>query len=168
MTNYTLWLIPENELREELEEIIARYAKKYHSPVFIPHITLYSGVLSTNEVVTEKLRNVAKNIHPFKLELGNVAFSTTYFQSVLVRVKTTAKLLNTHLAIKKAFDIQEQHVYMPHMSLVYGDFDMETREKIASEIKIKNRQFMGKKIAVVNGDSDDPADWVLVDQIPFA
>lgn len=56
-------------------------------------------------------------------------------------------------------------MYMPHASLVYGDLDMETREKICSEIQLKETEFMANKIVIVRADTSNPDDWDVVNKI---
>lgn len=167
MKKFSFWIILENNLYQEIEEVVAKYSKEYNSPVFVPHMTLHNPVVSTDEEVVRKVKQVVRKIKPFEIEVGDVEFSTTYFQCVFVRMKTSADLLNAHLSLKDALGVKEEHVFMPHGSLVYGNFDMETREKIANEIKLKGIKFMANKITIVRADSSDPKDWDVVEQVPL-
>jgi len=165
MKKFGFWIIPENNFYQELEKVIQKYGKKYNSPIFTPHMSLHGVVESTDKRVVEIVEKAANKIKPFKIEVGNVEFSTTYFQCVFVRTKTNAKLLDAHLTIRKGFNFQEKHVFMPHASLVYGDFDMETREKISQEIKLLEKNFKARKITIVRADSSKPKDWEIIKQV---
>jgi len=165
MKKFSFWIIPENDFYQEIEEVVIKYSKEYNSPVFVPHMTLHGSVISTDEDVVRRVEQVASKIKPFEIKIGEVEFSTTYFQCIFVRMKVNAKLLEAHLALKDVLDFKESHVFMPHGSLVYGDFDMETREKIAKEIKLKGIRFMANKITIVRADSSDPKEWDVVDQV---
>lgn len=168
MQKYGFWVIPENEFYQELKEIITLYSKKYDAPAFVPHMAIFiNQIAPTNEQVVNKVRQAANVTKPFAVSIGDVEFSTTYFQCVFARVRTNAHLLNAHLTLKNAFNIDEEIVYMPHTSLVYGNFDMMTREKIASEIYLKNTQFMANKITIVRMDTRDLKDWDMVEQVSF-
>ncbi|MBU0578774.1 hypothetical protein KKE34_04260 [Patescibacteria group bacterium] len=165
--NFCLWIIPENSFYQEIEGVVSQYSKEYDSPIFTPHVTINGRVSLTDDQVIRKVEKAVFNIKSFEIEVGNVEFSTTYFQCVFVRMKTSAKLLETHLSLKNALGVKDQHVFMPHASLVYGDFDMKTREKIASEIKFKSTGFIAKKITIVRVDSSNPKDWNIVKQVPL-
>lgn len=167
MTKFSFWIIPENDVYQEFNKIITKYSDTYTSPKFVPHMTIHGVVESTDKKVVETIHKAVNNIKKFEVEIGAVEFSTTYFQCIFARIKTNAKLFNTHLTIKNAFNINDNNVFMPHASLVYGDFDMETREKIIQEIEIKNNSFMASKITIVRADTSNPKDWAIVDQVPL-
>lgn len=168
MNKYAFWLIPEEEVFTEMQKVIIKYSQKYNTPVFIPHLTILSGVKSTDNRVVKDIHAISNQNKPFKLELGKVEFSTTYFQCVFVRIKTRAQLLNTHIGLREKFGYKEEHVYMPHASLVYGDFDMETREKICSEIVLKETEFVANSIVIVRADSGDPNEWDVVRKVTLS
>jgi len=102
---------------------------------------------------------------PINLTLGQVSFSTTYFQSVFVRVESTAELLDLNLDLKKEFEM-ENNVFMPHISLLYGVDDMRLREKIASDIKIARFSFRADRLIIVPVDGN-PHGWKSGLEIPF-
>ena len=85
--------------------------------------------------------------------------------SMFARMRTSADLVNAHLILKDALSVEEQHVFMPHASLVYGDFDMVVREKLAHEIKLKSKNFTAEKITIVRANSRDPKEWNIVEQV---
>jgi len=167
MKRYGFWIIPENDFYQELKKLIRKYSKKYSSPSFVPHMTIHGSVASTDKNVIEDVLKVASKIKPFEVEVGEVEFSTTYFQCIFARMKTSAIMLNTHLALKKQLKDAENNVFMPHASLVYGDFDMKTREQIVSEIKLKGNKFLANKITIIRANSRDPKDWSTVEHIRF-
>jgi len=166
MSKFGFWIIPENELYQELDDLIKKYSKEYGSPTFVPHMTIHGAVDTTSDQeVVEDVRQAVQDIKPFEINVGEVEFSTTFFQCVFARMKTSAPLLDTHLALRRNLGYKESHVFMPHASLVYGDFNMKTREKIASEIVLKETHFMASKITIVRADSNDPKDWEIVEQV---
>lgn len=155
---YTIWILPPPSLKKDLQEIIVKLAKKFKSPIFEPHMTLLGDIEIDEESMIEKAKTLASKTQPFSLELGEISFSTTYFQSVFVRVKSTAKLMEANLIAKGIFG-KENNVFMPHMSLLYGDQEMELREIISQEIKLPiNIKFKVEKIVVVPS-TKNPKDW---------
>ncbi len=165
MKKYSLWLVPENNVYQEFETIISEFAQKTGSPTFTPHMTLHGPVESTDEQVVAAVTEAAQNMSPFVLEIGDVECSTTYFQCVFARLKTSASLLDAHLKLRTALNFQDPHVFMPHASLVYGDFDMTERVRIAQEITVKNKAFEARAITIVRADSGDPKEWEVVERV---
>lgn len=167
MNKFSFWLIPDNDLYKELKEVTQKYGKEYNSPVFEPHVSMHSSVASTDQKVVEDVRRAISAIKSFEVKLGDVEFSSTYFQCIFARIKTSAELLNTHLALKDSLSYKKDHVFMPHAGLVYGDFDMQTREKIAKKINLKTTHFTARKLTIVRADSRDPKDWGILEQVNF-
>jgi 2'-5' RNA ligase len=128
-------------------------------------MTLHGVVSSTDENVVKVTREAVKGLRPFSLEVGEVEFSSTYFQCIFARVKTNANLFNAHMALRHSFGMEEERVFMPHLSLVYGDFEMEKREKITKEIDIKNKFFEAKEITIIRADLPNPDTWEIVEQV---
>lgn len=165
MKSFGFWIVPENDVYQELDALIKQYSNEYDAPVFMPHMTIHGPVSSTEKKVVKDVKRSVSNIKPFKIQIGDVEFSTTYFQCVFVRMRTSAHMLDTHLALKKGLGYTDSHVFMPHVSLVYGEFNMSTREKIASKVKLRSTHFIARKIIIARADSRDPKDWEIVEQV---
>jgi 2'-5' RNA ligase len=163
---YSLWIIPSSSLKKSLDEIILKLAEKYKSPKFEAHMTLLGDIDSDEETIIQKTKRFASKIKTFPLELGEISFSTTYFQSVFVRVKSTAKLLDANLKAKRIFRM-DNNVFMPHISLLYGNHGMILREKIVSEIELsKTKDFKADNIIIVPS-TNNPNEWKHLAKIPF-
>ncbi len=167
MTNtiYSLWIIPDSKTKESIRKIINKLSKKYNSIIFEPHMTLI-GVINCNEkTIIKGVKKLVKTINPFTLTLGDVSFSTTYFQSVFVLVKSTAKLMEVNLSAKKIFK-KDNDMFIPHISLLYGNYEMKVREQIAEQIKLPKLSFRAKEIAIVP-ITQNPSKWKALIKIPF-
>lgn len=161
---YTLWVIPPPEIKQILEDVIRDLGDKYKGPYFEPHMTLLGHILCNKEDVVEKTKILCKDVKPFEISLGEISFSTTYFQSVFARIKSSASLMELNLKAKEVFKLKNS-LFMPHMSLLYGDHQMELREKIASEVKLPaNLSFKVEKL-VVTSCVNDPKDWIHLAEI---
>lgn len=140
-------------------------ARKYNGPVFEPHMTLLGNIDKDLSEVKQKVKELANRIETLELSPGQVSFSTTYFQSVFVRVNSTAKLMQLNIEAKKLFGM-ENNVFMPHISLLYGEHDMVTREKAASEVKLSEAPFTVDKFIITPATSN-PSEWKHSITIPF-
>lgn len=162
---YSIWMIPPEPVAGMLKEKINSLALKYAGPLFEPHLTVLGNIerdLSDVEAIT---RRIAAQTIGMQLSLGPVSFSTTYFQSVFVRVNSSAPLMELNVALKDGF-CRQNDVFMPHISLLYGDHDMATREKIVSDMQKIEGRFIISKLTIVP-TTNDPATWQHVTSIPF-
>ena len=162
---YSIWVIPPEPAFSILQRTINELAEKYGGPVFEPHMTILGNVSGELPEIEKKLKELASHIDKLELGLGPVSFSTTYFQSVLARVNSNAKLMQLNLDVKKIFGM-ENDVFMPHISLLYGDHDMETREKAVREVKLPETTFIVKDFVVIP-IKPNPKDWISLLTIPF-
>lgn len=158
---YSLWIVPPIRIGEPLQEVIANLSVKNGSPDFEPHITLLGDVSSDLKSLKQKAELLASKLKPFPISFSEVSFSTTYFQSVLVRVKATAALMNANMLAKEIYKV-DNNVFMPHMSLMYGNQDMKGREKVVSEVVLpKNISFEVSKLVIIPS-TQNPKDWVHI------
>ena len=166
MVKYTLWIVPPEPVKSILQKIILELSKKYDSLGFAPHMTLLGDIEGAEKEILEGTKKLSASLKPFTLALGEVSFSTTYFQNVFVRVKSNAKLMQANLLAKQIFNMPN-NLFMPHASLLYGNHDMETREKIATEIKLHaGLSFPADKIIIIP-TTKDPKDWHHLAEIPI-
>ncbi len=163
---YSLWVTPTSSLKKSLDELILKLSKKYRSPKFEAHMTLLGNIDSDEKTMIKKTKELTSETKTFSLQLGEISFSTTYFQSVFVRVKSTDELMEANLKAKKIFQM-DNNVFMPHISLLYGNHQMKLREKIASEIELpKYKYFKAEKVIVVPS-TQNPTEWKHLAEIPL-
>lgn len=164
-TIYSLWIIPDSKTKQSISKIINKLSKKYNAIIIEPHMTLL-GVINCNEkTIIKGVKKLARIINPFTLTLSEVSFSTTYFQSVFVRVKSIAKLMETNMEAKKIFKV-DNDMFTPHISLLYGNYEMKVREQIAEQIKFPKLAFKAKEISIVP-ITENPSEWKALIKIPF-
>ncbi len=154
---YSIWITPSEPIFSQLEKIINDISQKYNAPVFKPHMTLVSGVEQEVEKIKEVAEQLTSSIETLSLSLGPVSFSTTFFQSVFVRVNSNAQLMQLNIDAKKLLNV-ENTFFMPHISVLYGDHDMQTRETIASEIHFGPTSFSGDKMLIIP-EVHTPSAW---------
>lgn len=157
-SQYSIWLIPDNKTRAILSQVIEEIAGKYKTPVFEPHATLLGSIEEKEKVVIEKTKKLALKTQRFPVIFGKVEFSTTYFQCVFVRINTNAPLMNLHVQAQKLFGGRKDYVFMPHISLVYGNFSIPEREKITGEITLPQLSFIAKTLRIIP-NLPNPKDW---------
>jgi len=162
---YTIWIIPPEPVYSEVKKIINSLSEKYSGPEFEPHMTLLGNIDLPLPEVIKRTRVLAKSIKKLNLISGPVFFSTTYFQSALLRINSSAELIQLNLEAKKLMDMNND-VFMPHISLMYGDHSMEIRERAASEIKFPKASFVAYKFTITPS-TKNPLEWKHLEEIAF-
>ena len=165
---YSIWIPIQGKAGQTLTDLVKRLAKKYHGPVFEPHLTLLSPIPQQKELVIEKANEIARSISPFKLTTANIDYGNTYFQCVFIKVNTSKPLIKAAIFTRTLFGINS--IFVPHISLFYGKVTVKTRVEILKSVNLPNLSFIAEKIVVAPaGESvPDPKDWKHLAEIPLA
>ncbi|HLZ62151.1 MAG TPA: 2'-5' RNA ligase family protein [Ktedonosporobacter sp.] len=131
---YSLWLMPSGAVGRTFSQLIATLAQQYSSPVFPPHVTLIGSIVATEEEVMGKARELASLIHPYTMRLTNIDYLAFYYRALFVRVEPSEDVLAAYQQASKIFPSDQEADYMPHLSLLYGDFSVETKQAITQQI----------------------------------
>lgn len=133
---YSVWLVPDrgSEAYQQLEETIEEYAQlDEDAPEFEPHITVVGGIQDSESVLEEGVQSLAEGQAVFDIEFTGVQCSTTRHQCVFLLVEPTAEVLSLHQEAVEVFDVDDG-MYVPHLSLIYSDMDVEERLDLAESI----------------------------------
>ena len=111
----------------------------YADSLIPPNYTLDQTITATTEAVSTLPSSLdSRIICSFdKVEAGKL-----FFQCVYIKLQKTESegLLELHRALRKAFGDDKDpmgETYFPHMSLVYGDLEMQAKEAIISGMREK-------------------------------
>lgn len=138
-----IWMIPENDLKRKIGEVIKELGGEFSSPFFEPHITLAGSNDIDEKTMIKKTFELSKQIKPFKIKLNGFGHSENYFSSLFIFVQKTKDLTDANSKAGELFGVADD--YMPHMSLMYTDKLSETQKrniikklvKIEGEFEVK-------------------------------
>ena len=148
--SYLIWIMPEGEVKRKLSRIINKLSQNYNSPKFEPHVTLVGSFEGTESELIITAEKYSKLINPFEIELTKAAYLNEFFRSLFILAKKTKSLLKNHETGKKLFAVPNKR-YLPHLSLIYGDFDAKTKKRIIKAIgENVNLKFKVKSIYLVH------------------
>jgi len=132
--NYSLWLMPIGLLASKFSQLISQLAEQYSLPKFPPHVTLIGSIEAHEEERIIKVQEVALLIHPYAIKLTNVDYIDHYYRALFVRVEPSVDVLAAYQEARKIFPGIHEADYMPHLSLLYGDFSVETKKQMIEKI----------------------------------
>lgn len=135
---HSLWLRPFGDIAFSLQQRINKLSDTYGSPSFEPHVTLLSGMRYGETELIQLTDTLAGALEPFNIVLTSAGYKNAYYQSLFVHVKKSDELMNAHHTARQLFGYDAGEEFMPHLSLMYGDFSQEEKERILS---IMGREF---------------------------
>lgn len=135
---YSLWLRPFGDIAFSIQQRINKLSEKYNTPSFEPHVTLLSGLRYGETELIQLTNTLAAALTPFEILLTKAGYRDKYYQSLFAHVKKSEELMNAYKTAVRLFDIEETEEFIPHLSLMYGDFTQEEKERILS---ILGREF---------------------------
>ena len=162
---YSIWVIPPEPVFSRLQKIIDELSSEYGGPRFEPHMTVLGDIEEDLATIRRPIEKLAADLDSLELTLGTVSFGITHFQSVFASVNPTPDLLKLNSELKKLFRL-ENRSFAPHISLLYGRYDMATKERAASKIKLPSSSFVVNEFVITPATSN-PTEWEHSLVIPF-
>jgi 2'-5' RNA ligase len=77
---------------------------------------------------------LAAALRPFVIRLEEIDFLDEYFRCLFVHAAPAEPLRKAHLAARRAFGHYREPAFMPHLSLLYGDFPRSLKETMMAEM----------------------------------
>ena len=168
---YALWLMPEGEISEKLDALIRGLASKCGAPLFTPHITLLGGLRGPEEKILSGVPFLAAALKPFVVTLTQLDYLDEYYRCLFARAEETRDVMDAHFLAEKILDTfitREDTEFMPHLSLMYGDFPVSLKKEIINDLGAElNINFPVNSIHLFSTDGG-PGDWHRVKEFPLA
>lgn len=127
---YSFWFMPTGAVAQRFSQLIVQLAKHYASPTFPPHVTLIGSIEAHEKEIISQAQELASLIHPFPIQLTTIAYTDSYYRALFVKVKHSQEVLVAYKQARTLFPSNQKPGYMPHLSLLYGDFSVETKKEI--------------------------------------
>lgn len=165
---YHLWLAPTGRAYDILMEAITDLSRAYHAPVFEPHVTLLGSLPSTEEDISVRCLELGESLSPIDILLTEPGLADQYFQCVFLKTQETTALMNAHELARKMF-VKDPSPYMPHLSLLYGHYSLELKDRITSTLSQNLRiNFTSDMIHLIRSKSEHPVDWTSILTVPLS
>ena len=131
---YSFWFMPAGPAERKFSRLIVQLAEHYSSPIFPPHVTLIGSIDADEEEIVGKAQELAALIHPFSLQLTAIASTDAYYRALFVKADPSTALLAAYQQSRRLFPGGQKLDYMPHLSLLYGNFSVETKKEMVKRI----------------------------------
>lgn len=172
---HSLWMCPSGASGEAYSSIIGETSAKLGTFRFLPHITLVAAMMTGADDVVQRTRELAKQLAPYTFEFEELSQRDAYFQCVFAKMKRSKEVVDANNLAREIFpERRSDPEYTPHLSLIYGDFDLQEKEsKLIPELDvlIQEKVAATKSFRVdaieVWSTQGDVKDWYLVETIPL-
>lgn len=153
-TGYHLFFEPTGPLAEELNRIIKNLSKEYGGPTFVPHITLLAEIPDRGEKeIKENTKRLAAVLKPVSIELDDVDTQDEYFKAFYMRIRGKEEVEASHAKALHIFSMADEQAYLPHLSLLYGDYDSARKWKTITDLGVpKGASFLADKLHLYKTD----------------
>lgn len=163
---YSVWIVPASDTSayEQLEQTIKKYAQRYEdAPRFEPHVTVLGGIEGDQSVLEENVRSLTESQVSFDIDFTKVQCSTTRHQCVFLLVKPSIELLSLRQILSESFGMSGK-MYVPHLSLIYSDMNIEKRLEVVDSIGLSSlpRTAHIDTVALVKTTGGAP-EWKLIE-----
>jgi 2'-5' RNA ligase len=119
-TGFSLWIVPEGEVRRRLATLIRVLARRFGGPVFEPHVTLLAGVPGPAREALSRAREAVGAQGPFEVRFLGAEAGDSYFRCLYLRVQPSPELAALHERACEAFGRRNEAPFFPHLSLLYA------------------------------------------------
>ncbi|MEA3412407.1 MAG: 2'-5' RNA ligase family protein [Pseudomonadota bacterium] len=165
---YSVWLTPTGGEAVPLKRLIANLSMTLHSPLFVPHVTLLGGVCRPEGRILEHCRRLAAEMPPFRVRFTGVGWNDSFFRCLYLDVDTSPSLLRAHRTAVEQCGVVNDHSFMPHLSIAYGQLEEAKKQLVARDMACPYPP--GFKVTHIDlvRTHGHPEDWRLVERFPFA
>lgn len=160
MTNtYSLWLKPTGSIYQALTKIIKNLSNKYSAPIFEPHVTLIGGVNDSENNIIKKTLRLINSVKPIKIKLTRIGYLNEYYRCLFLIAEETESLMNANLKAREIFGHKQDTKFLPHLSLLYGNFNVKLKEEIKKSLRNEFDIEFEAKIIYLVSTRNRPKDW---------
>ena len=161
------WLVPSLAPRSGLQECIAALAHAYQAPVFVPHVTLYSGESSPDENPLEVIAQSVRNVQPLSLEIQGISCEDAFTKTLFVQFLPSEVLSRVTEGMRRASARPSSYRLDPHLSLLYKNMGSQDKRALASSIRLPMSPVQFDTVWAVAADrvprtSEDVLAWEVV------
>lgn len=147
------------------QKTVTDLSTRYHTPNFIPHITLLGSITGQEKDLLAKLHHIAQTLKTFRVSFTDIGAEQFFFRSLYLKVNPYPKLLQANQKCQETFGTNIP--FMPHLSLLYSNLTNKQKEPIIHQLRSRHwPNFIVNSLHFYKCDGE-VKDWILVDKIPF-
>lgn len=147
-THYSVWIMPDEPLREQLHSIIGKLAAEFDAVDFEPHVTIYSGP-SDDEAIQGLAAKVAGMFVCPTLTPAGLDGTDSYTKSLFIRLEDSGETGRMFDALREGSARSSEYSLDPHLSLLYKTLSETKRAEICRTLAIPTGLYRFDRIRVI-------------------
>ena len=165
MNGYSIWLTLEKDSRSSYRDLIIKLSKRFKSPSFEPHCTIYGRLDIDLDNIKPVIADLAKTRNQFSTTVKRLKSGKSKWKSLYLSINNNEEIKFLYDECKKKFGLSRKYAFDPHLSIAYGLYDPESIHNATKNIPIpKYLAFSG--IAIVK-TGENITKWETVYQRQF-
>jgi len=166
-TKTSFWLIPAEEDRAFLQEIVDTLAREYDASVFTPHVTIYSGECTPEESPAELLEQATLGVQSFSLTVDQLLYTDEFTKTLFVQFYPNPLLHQISETLRSRSKNPSEYELNPHLSLIYQYLSEEIKQELITKLSLpKSEVFFNEVRAVLTRNQEkgweDVESWEVI------
>ena len=162
---FAVWYLFDKVGTDYLFEIIKDLAKKYHTTVFVPHITAYGLIDIDLKTLDKKILSVIQEVKPFTIEKKTISFLNDFWKTLFIEIAPNEYFIKINKNLTKQLSQYAKYEFSPHVSLIYKNMKPCQSQFLVENLNIKkNFRIIGIGIQQF---SENIEEWKLVCRYQF-
>lgn len=157
---YSVWLTPGQEDTDYLKKIIQQLSERYQSPLFSPHLTVYSGIHDVSQNHISEFNRMLKHVNKIPIQLESVRYSPILWKTLFLHIKQMKELTRVNDEMKRIFHSDTKNDFNPHISLIYKIMGTDEKQKLINQLALKTNYMLGRLQIVKTGK--DVESWSVI------
>ncbi|KAJ2350360.1 hypothetical protein GGH91_000218, partial [Coemansia sp. RSA 2671] len=159
----------------QLDSLLSSASESLSTERFAPHATLFSPVLATtDESAVDQVRQYVESLAPggIHVNISSLATGLKYHQSIFLEAASSDSLLAANKAARQHWGAQNQPLFCPHVSVVYGNFAGEELKRAESLVHgmlpndLQQLSFVAKEVYIVK-TVGSCSQWYVAGRVPI-
>ncbi|ETX05148.1 2'-5' RNA ligase family protein [Candidatus Entotheonella palauensis] len=146
---YFFWLLPIESQRAYYQDLIDQLARTYNGPVFVPHITVYSGTFASDISSERLLAQTMVRFSPYTLQIDRLRYTELFTKSFFVQLHPSQPLQALSGALRAQALPPANYEPDPHLSLLYQDIPEADKQQLAMSIQLPGSHITFDEISVI-------------------
>lgn len=156
----SFWLMPAAEDRRFFQRLITELAQQYAAPVFVPHVTMYSGVCQDDEDPEALLAHATQGVQPLVLHVDRILSTETFTKTLFVHFHPSPQLSMMTAALRTRCAHPSDYRLDPHLSLLYKHMSSSEKARLAAAVHVPQATVMFDEVSAIGspGPTQSPQD----------
>ena len=130
LSRIAFWLVPTKPERRVLSREIATFAEQHASPVFLPHVTLYSCKRSDAQEELSLLASLTKHYSPVTMAVDSLGGKDRLAQAFCLKLRRNEIVEEMSRNLADSVPCPSYYSFNPHLSLIYQDLTNHQRKML--------------------------------------